>query len=77
LEELNVSLANLKDDANVQYLMANMIPNIKRLNISGFHKMFGDFGMLLMGGFNDSKLIKLINLIVFCKVKKYWFLSLF
>jgi len=70
LEELNVSWAKLEDD-NLHYLMANMIPNMKRLNISGFLKQLADFGMLLVESFNVSKWIKLINVIVFCKVYEF------
>jgi len=67
LEELNVSWANMEDDS-FQYLMANMIPNIKCLNISGFLNQFEDFGMLLVDSFNVSKPIKSTHLIVFYKV---------
>jgi hypothetical protein len=42
-----VSWAELEDD-NLHYLIANMIPNIKRLNISGFLKRLADFGMLIL-----------------------------
>jgi len=40
--------------------MANMIPSIKFLNISGFLNHFEGFGMLLVESFDISKLIKLI-----------------
>lgn len=33
------------EDENLHYLIANMIPNIRRLNISGFLKRLADFGM--------------------------------
>jgi len=52
-----VSWAKLEDD-NLHYLMANMIPNIKCLNISGFLKQLADFGMLLVESSNVSKLLK-------------------
>lgn len=52
-----MSWARLEDE-NLHYLMANMIPNIKRLNISGFLKQLADFGMLLLvESYNVSKLI--------------------
>lgn len=65
-----MSWAKLEDD-NLHYLMANMIPNIKCLNISGFLKQLADFGMLLVG-FNVSNLLKLIRLIVICKVNGFY-----
>lgn len=66
-----MSWAKLEDD-NLHYLMANMIPNIKCLNISGFLKQLADFGMLLVESCNATKLLKLIHLIVFCKVYGFY-----
>lgn len=57
LEELNVSWAKLEDD-NLHYLMANMIPNIKCLNISGFLKQLADFDLTRL----SSRCMKLIEL---------------
>jgi len=57
LEELNVSWAELEDD-NLHYLIANMIPNIKRLNISGFLKRLADFDLSRL----SSRCMKLIEL---------------
>ncbi|XP_060876477.1 S-phase kinase-associated protein 2-like isoform X2 [Metopolophium dirhodum] len=57
LEELNVSWAKLEDD-NLHYLMANMIPNIKCLNISGFLKQLADFDLSRL----SSRCTKLIEL---------------
>lgn len=57
LEELNVSWAKLEDD-NLHYLMANMIPNIKCLNISGFLKQLADFDLSRL----STRCTKLIEL---------------
>ncbi|XP_060859790.1 S-phase kinase-associated protein 2-like [Metopolophium dirhodum] len=57
LEELNVAWAKLEDNS-LQYLMANMIPNIKCLNISGFMYQMEDFDLSTM----SSRCTKLIEL---------------
>lgn len=57
LEELNVSWAEMEDE-NLHYLIANMIPNIKRLNISGFLKRLADFDLSRL----SSRCVKLIEL---------------
>ncbi|XP_025192919.1 S-phase kinase-associated protein 2 [Melanaphis sacchari] len=57
LEELNVSWAELEDES-LHYLTANMIPNIKRLNISGFLKRLADFDLSRLSG----RCVKLIEL---------------
>lgn len=45
LEELNVSWANL-NSTDIHFLLANMVPSVKRLNISGFLKQLADYGKL-------------------------------
>lgn len=43
LEELNVAWAHMEDD-DLHYLLAKMVPSMKRLNISGFLKQLADYG---------------------------------
>ncbi|CAI6345827.1 unnamed protein product [Macrosiphum euphorbiae] len=57
LDELNVSWAKLDDD-NLHYLIGNMIPNIKCLNISGFLKQLADFDLSML----SSRCTKLLEL---------------
>lgn len=57
LEELNVSWAKMANE-NLHYLIANMIPNIKCLNISGFLKQLADFDLSKL----SSRCMKLIEL---------------
>ncbi|VVC27076.1 Hypothetical protein CINCED_3A000908 [Cinara cedri] len=45
LEELNVSWAQMSDD-DVHFLISNMIPTIKCLNISGFLKQIADYDLI-------------------------------
>lgn len=43
LEDLNVSWSDMEHD-DLHYLAVNLMPSIKRLNISGFLKKLADFG---------------------------------
>lgn len=45
LEELNISWAHL-NDTDLHFLLTNMVPSVKRLNISGFLKLLADYGKL-------------------------------
>ncbi|XP_025406175.1 S-phase kinase-associated protein 2 [Sipha flava] len=45
LEELNISWAHL-NNTDLHFLLANMVPSMKRLNISGFLKQLADYDLI-------------------------------